>query len=355
MKKSSKTNHLNRLQPVEEQEITQPSFLDLFVEFDKDKAEYSQDIKKWGILPVYVYGKVEREAGKYLPTFEREFVYDKTKYTVKVKPARIDAADGMGRDAYMGLREQLVEMAILKLAADGRARVVHMGGLFTVFFTRKTLQDELKAQKHSYSYAQIEEAIEIMFNSSVEVSGDGVDGGDLFHPIEAYGFRGQNGEKITYVKFSPQVTAAIESGDFRLINYKQLMSYSYVLSMMLQKKMVHSFVYANTEELKTFHFLATSVFRDFGLSLDSLLKYKVIEIKKALGELIKACVVESYVVEKRLDPTRKNKMADAKFIITPHPNFVADIIKANGDAKRRKGLMAIEKNLPAGIRGVIKK
>jgi hypothetical protein len=350
MKKDSKQN---RLEPVKNQIITEPRQLDFFVLFDTDREEYSQTVKLWGMIPVHVFGKVEREAGKYLPSFERDFVYDKTGYSIKVTPARIEAADGSDRDAYMGLREQLVEMAILKLAADGRAKVVHMGGLFTVFFTRKNLQDELKVQGHTYSYPQIEEAIKIMFKSSVELRRDGVNGGDSFHPIEAYGFRGQNDEEFTYVKFSPQVTAAIENGDYRLINYKQLMSYSLTLSRMLHKKMVHSFVYADTEE-KTFHFLANSVYRDFGLNQDSLLKHKVAEIKKALEELINGKVILSYVTEKKADPTKKSRSIDMKFVVTPHKNFVDAVFKANASEKRRKGQIAIEKNLPSHLRGMLK-
>lgn len=336
-----------------EQEMTIPRQLSLFELLAADREEYSHAIKLYGIIPTKVYGKVERVQGQYLPSIERVFVHDKKNYYLKVTPARIEDSEGKDRDAYMGKREELVEDALLKMAADGRrARSVYLDNQFTVVFSRGALQEELKEQGHSYSYPQIEQAIEILFKSSVELREEGKADADNFHPIEAYGFRGRNGEEYTYVKFSPQVTAAIESNNFRLVNYKKLMAYSSTIARLLHKRMAHNYVYADGE--KTYHFSVNSIYRDFGLNKDMLLKHKLAEVKEAMTELVESKVVAHFDINAVYDSGRKNKLADHVFEITPHAEFIADVIKANKDMKRRVAQASMDKYLP-GLRDMIDK
>jgi hypothetical protein len=40
-------------------------------------------------------------------------------------------------------------------------------------------------------------------------------------------------------------------------------------------------------------------------------------------------VILGYKVEKTIDANRKNKLLDAKIIITPDPNFADEVVKAN--------------------------
>ncbi len=345
----------SKLKKFSEQQVTIPEQLSLFELFKADRDEYSHTLKLYGIIPSKVYGKVERIQGKFLPSFERRFVYQKKNYYLKVTPARIQDANGEDRDAYMGKREELVEDALLKMAADGRrAQAVYLDNQFTVIYTRNALQEELAEQGHSYSYAQIEEAIEILFKSSVELrEEDQSELNDNFHPVEAYGFRGRNGEEYTYVKFSPQVTAAIENNTYRLVNYRKLMGYSTTIARLLHKRLVHSFVYAESE--KTYHFSVNSIYRDFGLNQDSLLKHKVAEVKLAIEELVKSSVVGGFTINPVYDVSRKNKLADQVFEITAHAEYVDEVIKANQDGKRRTSEMNIKKYFPEGIPSRTKK
>ena len=337
-----------------EQQVTVPKQLSLFELFAGDREDYSQTLKLYGIIPTKVYNKVERVQGQYLPSFERIFIYQKKGYKLKVTPARIQDSEGKDRDAYMGKREELIEDALLKMAADGRrAQAVYLDNQFTVIFTRNALQQELAVQGHTYSYAQIEESIEILFKSSVELQAEGQNDYDKFHPVEAYGFRGRNEEEYTYVKFSPQVTASIESNNFRLVNYRKLMAYSSTIARLLHKRLAHNFVYADDEQ--TYHFSVNSIYRDFGLNQESLLKHKVAETKDAMLELVASNVVAGYEINPVYDVKRKNKLTDQIFDITPHEDFIKDVIKANKDVKRRSGEANIEKYLPAELRNVLPK
>ena len=55
------------------------------------------------------------------------------------------------------------------------------------------------------------------------------------------------------------------------------------------------------------------------------------------------------------DASRKNKLTDQIFDITPHEDFIKDVIKANKDVKRRSGEMSIEKYLPLELRDSLPK
>lgn len=348
-----KKNSVSETKKFSEQNVTKPEQLTLFQLFNESRDDYSHTFKLYSVIPSKVYHKVERIQGQFLENIEREFVYEKTTYKLKLTPARLEDADGRARDAYMGKREEVVEDALLKMAADGRrANAVYLDNQFTVIFSRKALQDELKEQGHYYSYAQIEEAIDVLYKTSIELYKKGEDdSADKFHPIAAYGFRGQMGEKYTYVKFSPQVTAAIENNTFRLVNYKKLMAYETTIARLLHKKLANSFVYADIDQ--TYHFSSNSIYRDFGLK-ETQLKVKVFYIKKALEELIQANVVLEYEVKPVFDSARKNKLCDQVFDIIAHRDFIDEVVKANKDVKRRERELSLRKYLPE-ISGILTK
>ena len=66
-----------------------------------------------------------------------------------------------------------------------------------------------------------------------------------------------------------------------------------------------------------------------------MLKHKVAETKDAMQELVASNVVADYKINQVYDTSRKNKLMDQIFDITPHEDFIKDVIKANKDVKRR--------------------
>lgn len=40
-------------------------------------------------------------------------------------------------------------------------------------------------------------------------------------------------------------------------------------------------------------------------------------------------VILNYKIEKTLDPAQRNKLIEAKIIITPHPRFAGEVISGN--------------------------
>jgi hypothetical protein len=310
--------------------------LSLFPLLQNDRDDYSHTIELYDFIPKYLFGKPKRISGMFLKSIEREFICRKRRYILKMKPARIVNKKGEERDVYPGKREEMVEDALRKMAADGRsAKAVFLNGQLSVVFSRKALQNELKENGHTYDYDQLEEAIVTLFGVSIEINdAENEETRAAFHPIEAYGFKGHDGEDVTFVKFSPLVTESIQNNTFRLVNYKQLMSYSSTIARHLHKRMSHNFTQAAlTEE---YHISVNTIYRDFGLKRLRDLSLEVKEVVKGLEELMEAKVIENYQIREVFDERKKNKKIDFIFNINPHQKFIDEAISANRDAALRK-------------------
>lgn len=121
------------------------------------------------------------------------------------------------------------------------------------------------------------------------------------------------------------------------------MAYTSTVARLLHKRLAHNFVYADDEQ--TPHFSVSSIYRDFGLNRESLLKQKVAGTKDGMPKLLSPNVIAGYTINPVDDDfPGKNKLTDQIFDLTPHEDFIEDVIKANKDVKRRNGKMNIEKN-----------
>lgn len=329
----------------EDQVVTEPLQLSLFSMFTENREDFSQTIS-YDMFPTKFYGKPAYIGDRFLENLERTFEMNKKRYKLTIKPARItNKKTGQSRDAYPGKREELVEDALRKMAASGhRAKPVLLDDDFAVIFTRKALFDELKEMGHEYSYWQIDEALEILFESSITMESEDGDNIAAFHPIQEYGIKGRDGDNHTYVKFCSLVTESIQNNAFRLINYKKLMRYSSIIARKLHKRMANRFIYA--DENKTYNISLSTIFRDFGLNEEQRVTNKFIDVKEALEELKEAKVISSYEERKIHNQLKKNKIDDYVFEIFPHQEFIDEVIKANKDVKRRETEMRLKELLP---------
>lgn len=325
----------DKIKRFDEHELTKPEQLSLFSLFSSNKNDYSHTINLYDEIPRSFIGKPDLVSGQFLLALQREFEVGGKNYSVKITPARVINQKGEERDFYIGKREDVIEDALRKMAAEGnRAQAVYLDGQLAVLFSRKALFDELAANGHKFSYEQIEEALEILLKSSIELSEEGSDEKHFFHPIESYGIKGRDGEDATYVKFSPFVTKSIKNNSFRLINYKKLLGYRTAIAYRLHKKLTHHFTYAAAGEI--YHFSLNKTYKNFGMNIKTALSARFVEMKKGLEELKNSNIIESYQARKVHNSVRKNKIDDYVIEIVPHPEFIEDVIKANRDLKRRE-------------------
>lgn len=310
-----------------------PFQLTLF-ELLKDEEEYSHTVELYDFMPKYVWGKVERVGGVYLPTLKREFECRGRKYSLEIAPARI--TDGETEiECFPSKREEMVEDALRKMMAEGQG--IFLDGESGISFTLYQLQKELKDTGHSYSTQQIKQALTILARTGIELKSEDAEIEIHFSPIETLGFKGKNDENQTFVRFSPLVTKSIRERSFRLINYEQVMSYKSVIARLLHKRMSHHYTQASLTD--PYHLLLTTMIRDFGLTRQTQLRNNQIEVEKALQEMKEKNVVINFQCDKVIESAARTKLIDVKFSIQPHPYFVSDVKKANV-RKQKENLLA---------------
>jgi hypothetical protein len=319
---------LQKNKPFSAHAQTNPDQLSLFDLIENEK-EFSHTIELYDFMPKYVWGKVERVAGVFLPRLEREFECRGRKYKLTLYPASVEDEEGNEKYFYPAKREEVVEDALRKLMADGSG--VFLNGEAAVTFTIYQLQKELKENGHSYSRDQIKESLKILARTDIELKSENGNTEVLFSPIETLGFKGEDGESQTFVRFSPLVTNSIKEKTFRLFNYEKVMSYRSVIARQLHKRMSHHYTQASFTD--SYNILLTTIIRDFGLVRRKQLKDNLRDVESAIEEMKEKNVVLSCKIEKILENTSRIKVGDVKMTFLPHPEFINEVKRANARKK----------------------
>lgn len=313
-----------------------PYQLDLFEFLQPVNREYSNTVELYDFMPKYVWGKVERIGGEFLRNLKREFECRDIKYIIDVSPARLRLKDDSVREFFPGKREELVEDGLRRLATTGK-------GLFLddeagVVFTLYELQRELKANGHSYSYDELKDAIRILHGTKIIIRNVSSKQAEIgFSPIQNYGFRGENDETTTYVRFSPLVTKAIRTGAFQLVNYDVVMGYKSVVARQLHKRMSHNYTQASIGS--PYHIMLSTIIRDFGLTEYKKLSLNLQKVTGALDEMKEKDVLLNYKTEKTFEGTGKSKLLDAKFTLIPSISFVSETKHRNARRTKLKQIL----------------
>lgn len=301
-----------------------PVQMSLFRLLEKEK-DYSHTIELYDFIPKYVWGKSKRIEGKFLEPISRDFVCKGIAYKVVLLPARIQTKSGDYIDYFPGKREELVEDALRKIMSDVQG--VFLDDAAGTTFTLYQLQTELENRKHSYSYDQLKESLEILAKTDIELESEDKETKIIFRAIETLGLSGKNGETQTFVRFSPLVTQSIKKGTFRLINYEKVMSYRTTIARQLHKRMSHFYTQASLTE--KYNILLSTIIRDFGLTRYAQLRNNLAEVEKGIEDLKEKNVIINCTIDKIFDVNPKTKLKDVKFTFQPHPFFVDEIKKAN--------------------------
>ena len=101
------------------------------------------------------------------------------------------------------------------------------------------------------------------------------------------------------------------------------MGYKNVIARQFHKRMSHHYTYASITT--TYGIMLTTLIRDFGLAEYDRPSHNLKYVEKALEEMKEKNVILGHRIEKTLDPTSRNKLIDAKIIITPNPHFAAEV------------------------------
>lgn len=333
---------------LQDYEQSKPEQLTLFEILSPEDKKYSNTIELYDFIPKYVWGKVERIQGQFLPSLEREFECRGIRYRVKIRPARMDDptdTEKKEKDYYPGKREELIEDALRKLICEGQG--VFLDDQAGVCFTLTKLQEELINMGHSYSKDEIKDGLLICNRTGLDVySADNntVVSANIFTTL---GLTSRNdwedhADTKCFVRFNPLVTSGIKNKTFRQIDYETAMKYKSVIARQLHKRLSHHYTQASV--LEKYQILLSTIIRDFGLTAYERLRDNLRDVKIALDEMLvkeidveengrmvkkEVGIVASYKIEKKFCSENKRKMVDALITVVTYRNFNGEMKIAN--------------------------
>ena len=129
------------------------------------------------------------------------------------------------------------------------------------------------------------------------------------------------------------VTNSIKKGTYRQFNYEKSMGFRNVVARQLHKRMAYFFRQASITQ--QYGILLTTIIRDFGLTRRKQLRDNLRHVESALTEMTEKSVVLLWKIERTYETEPANKLVEAKFLITPHPEFATEVMKANASAKKK--------------------
>jgi len=329
--------------------------LNLFQNFlcntGEERERFSNAIDLWDSVPRYSVGRQAmtkaRENEKFLENHTLTFQYRGHTYTRTISPARVKDLDGVQRDYYPSVTEELVEDALRKLSIEQQAGFFDKPNYRSgVVFSLYALREELRKRGHSRSYQEIVLALNILSGSIIEITvQDGEKGEALTRSaylpslIAVSRHRLRDDPKAKWaVQFHPFVTGSIDKVTYRQFNYHLMMSHSTQLARWLHKQLVLKFTFA--DHLKPFETRYSTVKRDSGLLNGYSRERDAIEaLQMALNDL-KDCNILSACDRADITGPRK-KLLDAVFKIWPSFDFIRDAKAAN-----KRLLIAADKTPP---------
>ena len=300
------------------------------------ETNYSNTIELYDAVPKYHWGKSERVSGKFLDTLEREFKFRNQTFKVVISPARIKDKEGRYRDHFPGVREELVEDALRKLACDGQG--VMLDDQAGVVFSLYQLQQELRRMGHTYSISELKDSILILAGSNMLLQADdgkAVVSSSLFETVGLQtrtDWLGSGQKTRCFVRFNLLVTRSIQNKTYRQLNYKACMTYKRSLARWLHKRMSHLFIQASFAN--TYHIQLSTILRDSGTRTYKRLRDNLKKVRESLEEMKEKGVIGNFEEEKILDG---RKIMDVKFLIKPGLSFIRDMKKANALLKGERG------------------
>lgn len=297
-------------------------------------GRHSNTIELYDALPKYVYGRRANKSQERLPSLTRHFRFRGKEFSLVIAPARITDSDGVERDYFPGKIEELVEDALRKLAAEGNG-IMQADG-YSARYSYYQIQKELKKVGWSYSIAQIARALDVCAGTIITVSGEFndsvIDGkSPMFERIvrrTRKDWKDKGKESVAMVKFHDLVTRSIKSMTFRQIDYHTSMALRDSLARRLHKRMSHMYIQASFSEPYTIGIV--TIFEDAGMKLHKVMNNNYIRVEKALKELKKHRVVMDWKKQRKImDPSNPRRVENIILSITPHPNFISEMKKAN--------------------------
>ena len=302
--------------------------------YDSIRDNYSTTTELYDIVPKYIHDDVEklRTSDGLLKPITRNFVFKKQEMVLNIIPAYLFDKQ---KSCFPSVREEIIEDVLKKLATDP-AKNEFLDNRLSVRFTLYELWKELKQIKHEYSYAQIRESLQILAKTNLEISNSDNKisfSSNMFETLGRINCNSKEEDEISeeeyskkviyFVRFNSLVSESIKNKTWKIINYKQCMSYKKVVSRWLHKRISNMFLVGDVKV--PYHILLSTIIRDSGMTKYSSLRLNLAQVEKCLEEMIKVGSIDRYDAEKIYDKHKQNKIEDVKFSLYISQSFYDDI------------------------------
>lgn len=216
----------------------------------------SNAIDLWDSVPRYAVSRAAmhemRTANGHLEVYEIPFHYRGRALRAVIYPARL-TKDGKGISFYPSAREEILEHALRKIAAQNQSGFFDPTSYRSgVRFSLWQLRQELSTQGHAMRFEDIVDGLDILSLSAIEIQSDGKDGGKAFarstYLPALSGVRKKDLEEDPNARwaaqFHPLVTQSIDMLTYRQMNYRRLMRCSTQLARWLLMQLVLKYTQA---------------------------------------------------------------------------------------------------------------
>ena len=319
-----------------------------------DRARYIQ--------PDGSVGSIERNAdGTALP-IEKVYEHKEKAYTLEIKPATVKQKGGKYKAIFPGVREEIIEFVIFKLAIEQGYFHAGEGGdnrqtdNYTVFTTVYEIQQELKkrhgAKNASYNHTQIIEALTVLKETNFSIRGASKEDSYKFSPFVEFGHvnKGEgidrSGRNTTiYIKLNSLVAKAILAKSWRQIAYNDILQDDSYLGRWFRKLLGLRFTYAEFGRT-SYNIKLSTIINLSGISPYERVQDNLKYVKRTLEglDIVGAVKIEQI---RRVNPeTRRKAIVDARFIIYPSLDFAKQAKAVNAQSRRIESAMEGQGGIP---------
>lgn len=309
----------------------------------EERNQLSNTIALWDSIPRFSVSRQAmtkmRSAEGRLRMLKLDFQYQGDPWRVVITPARFEAEDPdrpgetMEIDFYPSANEELVEDALRKIAAEQRQGFFDKGNFRSgAVFSLHTLREELSRRGHTRSFQEIIISLNILAKSTIEIFSPEGKGGaavSAYLPALAAVTRedwSADPSARWAVQFHPLVTQSIDQVTYRQFNYHVMMTHKAQLARWIHRQLALKFTFA--AHGRTFDMYYSTIERDSCLLYGIQTTRRRFEaVEEALAELQENKVLMYYEVEHRRGA--RNKLEDAKYVLAPSLEFIAEMKAAN--------------------------
>lgn len=358
-KTSTRKNAVKAVPPAAFKNPQLDMFQGFLVNTQDERKESSNAIDLWDSTPRYSIPRAKQETmrleGGFLPVHKTDFHHRGTSYSVQIRPARIEVRDSEGNptgetvEYFPSSREDLIELALRKLAADQNAGFHDVANFRSgVAFTLNQLRNELAERGHSMTYATLVEGLDILNLSNIRITDKTSNIKDpslisqAFFPVLIKVNKetlASDPESKWLVQFHSALTASINQVSYRQFNYARLMRCRLQLSRWLISQLVLKYVQASLGN--NFVLLYSTVKRDSGLLNYTQQRDSIAALDDALEEIKSEDVLMH--IKKEIRKGLKGRIEEVTYTLLPSAKFASEQKAAN----KRKSNSATTLALPA--------